>query len=84
MNILTLLNIETYSLMAKEIHKKAMVSEQHFCTIDASSGICTAKLPRNCIPGAPAPVAAAARQWQIAVGLSLAAPDTGMNNGGSH
>lgn len=60
MNILTLSNTETYSLMAKEPHKKAVVSEQRFCSIDASSGICQVKLPRNCVPGAPAPVAAAA------------------------
>lgn len=37
-----------------------MVSEQYFSAIDASSGIYKAKLPRNFIPGAPAPVAAAA------------------------
>lgn len=60
MNILTLLNIETYPLAAKETHKKAVVSEQHFCATDASSGIYKVKLSRNCIPGAPAPLAAAA------------------------
>lgn len=65
-----------------------MVTQHQFCATDVSSGIWqsqTAQKPHptsTCTCGSSGK--AARRQWQIAMGLSLAAPDRGMNNEGIH